>query len=82
MSTLDDARTLRGTALRLLPGFWQARAQLSVAIRVLEYFARDAEHKLTTGHYTPSPVDPQIEKGIRVFEAMFSVFRGINQARE
>jgi hypothetical protein len=62
MSTLDDVRTLRGIALRLLPGFWQARAQLSVAIRVPECFARDAEHGLTTEHYTPSPVDPQIRR--------------------
>src|SRR5262245_26328810 len=42
MSTLEDVRTLRGTALRLLPGICQARMQLDVMINVLEYFARDA----------------------------------------
>jgi hypothetical protein len=51
MSTLDEVRTLRGTALRLLPGFCQARAQLDLAIGVLEYVVRDAEHELTTREY-------------------------------
>ncbi len=79
MSTLDDVRQLRGTALRLLPGIWQARAQLNLAITVLEYFARDAEHELTTGLYTPPPIDPQIDKDIRVMEALIGVFRRVNQ---
>jgi hypothetical protein len=70
MSTLDDARSLRECALRLLPGFWQARAQMNVMIDVLEYFLRDAEHELTTGQYTPRPVDPQIESDIRVLQSM------------
>ena len=79
MNTLDDVRQLRGTALRLLPGFWQARAQLNLAITVLEYFARDAEHELTTGRYTPPPIDPQIDKDIRVMEALIRVFRQVYQ---
>ena len=56
MSTLEDVRTLRATALRLLPGFWQARAQMNVAIGVLEYFVRNAEHELKTGIYQTRPV--------------------------
>jgi hypothetical protein len=81
MSTLEDVLTLRATALRLLPGFWQARAQMSIAIEVLEYFARDAEHELATGHYTPRPVDPQIDKDIRVLQSMIHVFRRVHQPR-
>ena len=40
MSRLEEVRMLRGTSLRLLPGLWQARNQLDLAINVLEYFAR------------------------------------------
>jgi hypothetical protein len=82
MSTLEDVRTLRATALRLLPGFCQARAQMNIAVKVLEYFARDAEHELSTGHYTPPPVDPQIEGDIRVMQALIHVFRRIHQPRD
>ena len=82
MSRLEDVRTLNATALRLLPGFWQARAQMNIAIEVLEYFARDAEHELTTGHYAPRPVDPQIEKDIRVLQAMIQVFRRIHRPKD
>ena len=35
MSTLDEVRTLRATALRLLPGFRQAKAQMNIAIAML-----------------------------------------------
>jgi hypothetical protein len=82
MTRLEDVRTLNATALRLLPGFWQARAQMNIAIEVLEYFARDAEHELTTGQYTPRPVDPQIERDIRVLQAMIHVFRRIHQPKD
>ena len=82
MSTLDDVRTLRATALRLLPGFWQARAQVSIAIDVLEYFARDAEHELKTGVYAPQPIDRQIAGNIRVLQSMLSAFLRIHERRE
>jgi hypothetical protein len=81
MSTLDEVRTLRAAALRLLPGFWQARAQMSIAIEVLEYFARDAEHELTTGQFTPRPVDSQIAGDIGVLQSMLSAFLRIRQPR-
>jgi hypothetical protein len=82
MSTLDEVRTLRATALRLLPGFWQARAQVSIAIEVLEYFARDAEHELKTGVYTRRPIDRQIAGDIRVLQSMLSAFQRIHEPRE
>lgn len=81
MSTAEDVRTLRDCALRLLPGSWQARAQMNIAGDVLEYFARDAEHELTTGQYAPRPVDPQIDGDIRVLQSMIHVFRRIHQPR-
>lgn len=80
MSTLDEVRTLRGTALRLLPGFLQARAQLDVGIRVLEYFARDAEHELKTGRFPPRSIDPQIANDLRVLQSMIRTFVRIYQA--
>ena len=82
MSTLDEVRTLQATALRLLPGFWQARAQMNIAIEVLEYFARDAEHELKTGIYTPPPIDRQIAGNIRVLQSMLSAFQRIHEPRE
>jgi len=82
MSTLDEVRTLRATALRLLPGFWQARAQMSIAIEVLEYVARDAEHELKTGVYKPPPIDPRIAGGVGVLQSMLSAFQRIHERRE
>lgn len=38
MNNLDEVRTLRDTSLRLPPGFWQAREQMDLTIKVLEYF--------------------------------------------
>jgi hypothetical protein len=55
---------------------------MNLSIEVLEYFARDAEHELTTGQYTPRPVDPQIERDIRVLQAMIHVFRRIHEPRD
>jgi len=69
-------------ALRLLPGFWQARAQVSIAVEVLEYFARDAEHELNAGVYTPRPIDWQIAGDIRVLQSMLSAFLRIHETRE
>lgn len=80
MNTLDEVRTLHGTALRLLPGFWQARAQINLAIEVLEYFARDAEHELTTGRIAnPRPIDPQLAGQIGVLQSMISAFMRLHQ---
>jgi hypothetical protein len=79
MTTLDQVRTLRGTALRLLPGFCQARMQLDLAIEVLEYFARDAEHQLTTGQFTPRPINPHIASQIRVLQSLISSFVQLHQ---
>jgi len=79
VSTLDEVRALRGTALRLLPGLWQARAQLDCGIRVLEYFARDAEHELTTGRCNPLSIDATIAKEIGVLQSMLSAFMRIHR---
>ena len=80
MSTLDGVRTLRGTALRLLPGFWQVRAQLDLAIEVLEYFAREAEHELTTGKFTTRPpIEPRPAEHIGVLQSMISAFMRLHQ---
>lgn len=82
MNTLDEIRALRTTALRLLPGFWQARAQMNMAIEVLEYFARDAEHELMTGRYKPPPIDPRVEGGVGVLQSMLNAFQSIHSRRE
>jgi hypothetical protein len=75
MSTLDEVRTLRSTALRILPGFCQARAQMDLAIEVLQYFARDAEHELTTGQFANRvPVDPHLAGQVGVLQSMINAF--------
>jgi hypothetical protein len=80
MSTLDEVRTPRGTALRLLPSFWQVRGQLDLAIEVLEYFAREAEHELATSKFMPRrPIDPHLAGQIGVLQSMISAFMRLHQ---
>jgi hypothetical protein len=55
---------------------------MNIAIEVLEYFARDAEHELKTGVYTPPPIDRQIAGDIRVLQSMLSAFQRIHEPRE
>lgn len=55
---------------------------MSIAIEVLEYFARDAEHELKTGIYTPRPIDRQFVGDIRVLQSMLSAFQRIHEPRE
>jgi hypothetical protein len=81
MTTLDEVHTLRVTAVRLLPGLWQARVQMNVAIGVLEYFARDAERELNTGQFTPRRLDSQIARDVRVLQSMLSAFLRIYPPR-
>jgi hypothetical protein len=65
---------LRGTALRLLPGFCQARNQLDLVIDVLGYFAREAERELTTGKIRVHAIDPQISRQLGVMQSLISAF--------
>ena len=81
MTTLDEVRMLRATAVRLLPGLWQARVQMNVAIGVLEYFAQDAERELNTGQFTPRPLDSQIARDVGVLQSMLSAFLRIHPPR-
>jgi hypothetical protein len=62
--------------------FWQARAQLNIAIEVLEYFAREAEHELKTGIYQYRPIDPQMAGDIGVLQSMLDLFKRIREPRE
>ncbi len=55
---------------------------MSIAVEVLEYFARDAEHELNAGVYTPRPIDRQIAGDIRVLQSMLSAFLRIHETRE
>jgi hypothetical protein len=52
---------------------------MNMAIEVLEYFARDAEHELTTGQFTPRPIKPQIAGDIRVLQSMIGAFLRIHR---
>lgn len=79
MATLDEVRALRATAVRLLPGLWQARVQMNVVIGVLEYVARDADRELDTGLFTPRPLDSQIARDVGVLQSMLSAFLRIHQ---
>ena len=80
MSTLDDVRTLRDTSLRLLPGFCQARATMDMAIEMLEYFAREAEHELTTGiRQDHGPINHEVASHIRIMRALMNSFARLHQ---
>ena len=52
---------------------------MNIAIEVLEYFARDAEHELKTGVYKPQPIDPRIAGGVGVLQSMHSAFQRIHE---
>ena len=82
MTTLDEVRTLRGTALRLLPGVCQARGHLNMLIEVLEYFARDAEHELTTGQLAVRPIDKKVLSQMRILKALMSACLRLHQPRD
>jgi hypothetical protein len=80
MSTLEDVRTLRDTSLRLLPGFCQARATMDMAIEMLEYFAREAEHELTTGiRQDHGPISREVASHIRIMRGLMSAFARLHQ---
>jgi hypothetical protein len=80
MTHLDEVRTLRDTSLRLLPGFWQAREQMDLTIKVLEYFAREAETELKRGPRGRGLMDPEIASHLRVMQHLMSAFVRLHQS--
>jgi hypothetical protein len=55
---------------------------MDLAIGVLEYFARDAEHQLTTRQFTAHPpIDPQLAGQIGVLHSMLSAFMRLHRPK-
>jgi len=66
--------------MALLPGFCQARATMNMAIELLEYFAREAEHELTTGiRQDHGPVNREMASHIRIMRALMNSFARLHQ---
>jgi hypothetical protein len=82
MNPQDHLPTLRESAIQMLPGFRQARAQLEIAVYVLEYFARHAEHELSTGQYAAfPPADPKLLDAIEQLKGLINAFCRILQRK-
>jgi hypothetical protein len=79
MNLQEQIPALRDTAVLLLPGFRHARAQLDVAVQVLEYFERHAEYEASTGKYAAFPLcDPRLLKEIERPKGMLNAFGRIH----
>jgi hypothetical protein len=59
---------------------WQAHKQMDLTIKVLEYFAREAEHELRMGPRDRGPMDPEITSHLRVMRHLMSAFVRLHQS--
>lgn len=75
MNPTEEIDRLRETAIAILPGFKHARAQLDIAVHVLEYFERHAAHERNTGTFVAfKPPNPEVIKAIENLKSMLNVF--------
>ena len=82
MNPKEHLPSLHHASIELLPGFRQARAQLDIAVHVLEYFERHAEYELSTGQYAPfERADPGLLKSIDELKSMLNAFSRIHEPR-
>ena len=82
MNPHDHLPTLHDTVVLMLPGFRQARAQLDIAVHVLEYFERHAQCELATGKYAEfDPADPEVLEEIERLKSMLNAFCRIHETR-
>ena len=82
MNPQEHLPTLHDAAVQMLPGFRQARAQLDIAVHVLEYFERHAEYELSTGKYAAfDRADPSLLTAIEELRSMLNAFYRIHQPR-
>jgi hypothetical protein len=75
MTPQDHLPRIRAVATLMLPGFRQARAQLDIAVHVLEYFDQHAEHEISAGTFvTFDPPDRQLLEEIEELQSMLNAF--------
>jgi hypothetical protein len=80
MNPQDHLPTLHEAAVQMLPGFRQARAQLDIAVHVLEYFERHAQYELSTGKYAAFDLaDPSLLASIDELKSMLNAFCRIHE---
>ena len=80
MTTHEEMRRLHDIAVRVLPGYKQAQAQMTVASHVLEYFARFPECGVAPGKYHPfERAHPALLQEIEELRSMLNAFSRIHE---
>jgi hypothetical protein len=80
MNPQEHLPALHHAAVQTLPGLRQARAQLDIAVHVLEYFERHAEYELSTGkHAAFERADPQLLHSVDELKSMLNAFSRLHQ---
>jgi hypothetical protein len=80
MTTQAEMQGLHTSAVRMLPGFKQAQAQLAVATHVIEYFARYPEYEVSPGVYQPfERADEELLEEIAQLKSMLNAFSRLHE---
>jgi hypothetical protein len=75
MNPADHIAARRHTARRLLPGFREARAQLDIAVHVLEYAAQHLEGEFTADTLAAfKPPNRDLLKEIEALRGLLDMF--------
>jgi hypothetical protein len=81
--TKEHMHDLHGTALRMLPGFKQAQAQLAVATHVIEYFARYPEYGISPGVHQEFPLaEAKLLEEIAQLKSMLNAFSRLHEKKQ
>ena len=79
MTTQKEMHALHATAIRMLPGFQQAQAQLAVASHVLRYFARFPEYEISLGKCQPFELaDAKLLQEVEELRSILNAFSRIH----
>ena len=83
MTTHEEMQRLHDIAVRVLPGYKQAQAQMTVASHVLEYFARFPEYEISPGKYHPfERAHPKLLQEIEELRSMLNAFSRIHEPKQ
>lgn len=75
MNPGEHIAALRDAAKRVLPGFREARAQLDIAVHVLEYAAQHMEAEFTSGSLLAfKPPDHDLLKEIDALRGLLNMY--------
>jgi hypothetical protein len=82
MTTQEEMHRIHNIAVRMLPGFKQAQAQMAVASHVMEYFARFPEYEISPGKHHPfDRAEPRLLKEIEELKSMLTAFSRIHETK-